>query len=208
MQGIASPQAIRVHTSPLLIQLLVNQIMKHSLLILIFFLFCSFTGNSQSQTAVSIDFYKTISCLKLVDVISPKQLYGEMIIVYGTSGIIITLDSIMNYKQQFFDCTSRTLADKGTWEIINKRMLQINSNRFGKMIYDIVRYEGVYYFVEPFNRKQFLLSITRESSTSINDNSFIIDGKKYIHVHNTPVAFDLNIFSRKSLGADNVTRGK
>lgn len=208
MQGIASPQAIRVHTSTLLIQLLVNQIMKHSLLISIFFSFFYFTGNSQSQTAVSIDFYKTISCLKLVEVISPEQLYGEIQISHGTIGTIITLDSNMKYKMQFYDCLSRSTADKGTWEILNNRMLQINSNRFGKRIYDIVKYDGVYYFIEPILRKPFLLSITKETSSSITENGFIIDGKKYIHVHNTPASWALEIFTRKSLGPNYTTSTK
>lgn len=182
--------------------------MKHWLSISIILSFCYFTGNSQSQTAVSVDYYKTISCLKLVEVISREQLYGEIQVSHGTVGTIVTLDSNMKYKMQFYDCTSKTTADKGTWEILNNRMLQINSIKFGKRIYDIVQYDGVYYFIEPILRKPFLLSITKETSSPITENGFIIDGKKYIHVHNTAVSGTLEIFTRKSLGPDYTTSTK
>ena len=161
--------------------------------ILIITLLASATTYAQVSQPLPVDIYNKIPGVKLIDSIQKSQLVGEIQRSYGLSGMTIRLDSNMHFTWYSFDCTSTTPLVKGSWSILNNRILALEPNNMKRRLFDIVQFETYYFFVDPMDRKEFVFAISK--LTTDHPSAYVVDGKKYMRDSVTHFGLNIDYFT-------------
>jgi hypothetical protein len=129
---------------------------------ILLFCFITVTGfaTAQVQAGLSVEAFNDVKGLKLVTAIDKGELIGELRMNWGLSGNIIQLNADMSFQRISYDCLSKRQIDSGTWSIVYERMLKVNTAN-GWRLFDIVKMGNWYFFVEPVDRRNFILAFTK-----------------------------------------------
>ena len=120
------------------------------------FLFALAFCQARAQSNISIEDLKNLPGVKVVESITADQLVGELKWQIGSYVFdIIKLKGDGTFQLTSQDCLSNRLLETGTWNISFQRMLTLNFEK-GKKLYDILKIDSNYYFVEPIQRRQFV----------------------------------------------------
>ena len=130
--------------------------------------FSYFHCQGQTPTNVSIEAYKMVAGLKLIESISADKLPTEINLQAGSYlWYTLRLKADKTYSLISTDCLSENILDNGTWDISSHRMLALNSKK-SRTIFDILKKGDIYYFVKPAQRKQFLQDIKDGKALGLN----------------------------------------
>lgn len=117
-------------------------------------------ASAQVQAGLPVEAFNAVKGLKLITSIDKGELIGELRMSWGLSGVILRLNSDMNFQTFSYDCFSKRQVDSGTWSIAYDRMLKVNSAN-GWKLFDIVKAGNCYFFVEPVDRRNFILAFQK-----------------------------------------------
>jgi hypothetical protein len=128
-------------------------------ILLFCFVFVAGFATAQVQAGLPVEAFNAVKGLKLVTDIDKGELIGELR-MGGYSGEIIQLNADMSFQRFFYDCVSKRQIDSGTWSIAYDRMLKVSTAN-GWWLFDIVKVGNWYFFVEPVDRRNFILSFRK-----------------------------------------------
>ena len=146
--------------------------MKYCLTIGIVILSTSVFGQVPQTNTVSLDAYKQIPEVLVVESTSAKNLTGEIEMRYGVAGQRLFLDSNMTYRLISYDCLTNTVTETGTWYVSFDRMLTLDSKK-GRVLFDIIKIRDHYYFIRPVERRDFIDRLNAYIKT--NKNMHLVD---------------------------------
>jgi hypothetical protein len=129
-------------------------------ILLFCFVFVAGFATAQVQAGLPVDAFNAVKGLKLVTDIDKEDLIGEIRMNWGLSGNIIQLNADMSFSTFSYDCFSKRQIDSGTWSIVYERMLKVSTAN-GWRLFDIVKVGNWYFFVEPLDRRNFILAFTK-----------------------------------------------
>ena len=116
------------------------------------------TKHSIAQSnSVSIEAYKSVEGLKLVELVQPQDLIGKFTLQAGSfEWLNIELDSTMKYTIKGRGCLGQHPgALNGTWSISYSRLLTLHTSA-RKEIFDVLKFRGSFYLVDPIRRREFI----------------------------------------------------
>lgn len=129
--------------------------MKYSLTIIILCISTIIFGQTLQNKNLSLDAYKQIPEVSVIDSIDAMKLTGKIEMRWGLSGNRLFLDSNMSFRLISYDCLTDTLTDTGHWHISFNRMLALDSKK-GRELFDIIKIRNQYYFVKPSGRQELM----------------------------------------------------